>query len=119
MVNLIKNAIESLYIGRCTIIEHQQIFDTETKQTKFCDVEIFKDIPCRLSFLSLKAASDEVVSSVAQSIKLFLAPDIKIPAGCKITVTQNGRTTSYKQSSTPAVHSNHQEIQLELFQKWA
>lgn len=119
MVNSIKDAIERLYIGKCTITEHQQFFDTTTKQTKFCDVDIFTDIPCRLSFSSLRVTSDEAVSSVTQSIKLFLAPDIKIPAGCKITVTQNNRTTSYKQSSTPAVHSNHQEIQLELFQKWA
>lgn len=119
MVKIIRDAIESLYIGRCTITEHKQLFDPQTKQTKFTDIDIFIDVPCRLSFSTLKTASDETISSVNQTTKLFLSPDIEIPAGCKITVTQNNRTTAYKQSSPPAVHTNHQEIQLELFQKWA
>ena len=115
----VRNAIESLYIGNCTVTEHQKTFDETTKQTKFVDVDILTNIPCRLSFSSVRPTDENVAASVTQSIKLFLAPEINIPAGCKITVTQNGKTTAYKQSGEPAVHTHHQEISLELFKKWA
>ena len=118
MVN-VKNAIESLYIGRCTVTEHRQYIDSLSKQTHFEDVDIFSNIPCRLSFSSSRPTDENVAAGVTQSIKLFLAPEINIPAGCKITVTQNGKTTAYKQSGEPAVHTHHQEISLELFKKWA
>ena len=114
-----RKAIEKLYIGRCTITEHRQQVDEETKQTKFVDVDLFSDIPCRLSFSTLKSTSDETVATVSQTTKLFLAPEINVPAGCKITVTQNGRATEYKQSGEPAIYTSHQEIQLQLFQRWA
>ena len=114
-----RKAIEKMYIGRCTITEHRQQVDEDTKQTKFVDVDLFSDIPCRLSFSTLKSTSDETVAAVSQTTKLFLAPEINVPAGCKITVTQNSRTTEYKQSGEPSMYSSHQEIQLQLFQRWA
>lgn len=118
MVNA-RKAIEKLYIGRCTITEHRQQVDEDTKQTKFVDVDLFSDIPCRLSFSTLTSTSDETVAAVSQTTKLFLAPEINVPAGCKITVTQNGRSTEYKQSGEPAIYASHQEIQLQLFERWA
>lgn len=118
MVNF-KKAIESLYIGKCTVTEHRQYIDETTKQTKFEDVDILTDVPCRLSFSSLRPTDENIAASVTQSIKLFLDPNIVIPAGCKITVTQNNKTIAYKQSGEPAFHTNHQEISLELFKKWA
>ena len=118
MVN-VKNAIESLYIGRCTVTEHRQYIDSLSKQTHFEDVDILPDVPCRLSFSLSRPTDENVAAGVTQSIKLFLAPEINIPAGCKITVMQNGKTTAYKQSGEPAIHTHHQEISLELFKKWA
>lgn len=116
----VREAIESLYIGKCTITTHQQYFDEDTKQTKFQDVDILIDQPCRLSFSTIAPTIQETgVHSVTQAVKLFISPQTDIPAGCKITVTQNGTTTAYKQSGEPAVYSNHKEIRLELWQKWA
>lgn len=121
MVNsTVRKAIESLYTGLCTITEHRQILDESTKQTKFQDVDIIINQPCRLSFSSINPTINETgASSVSQAVKLFIAPEINIPAGCKITVTQNNNTTAYKQSGEPAVYSSHKEIKLELFVKWA
>ena len=50
-----------------------------------------------------------------QTIKLFISPLVNVPAGSKITVTQNNQIQVYKASGQPAVYTNHQEIELELF----
>ena len=50
-----------------------------------------------------------------QTIKLFISPLVNVPPGSKITVTQNNQTQVYKSSGQPAVYTNHQEIELELF----
>ena len=39
--------------------------------------------------------------------------------GSKITVTQNGVTTDYASSGKPAVYETHQEVILELKEKWS
>lgn len=119
MVN-IKPVIERLYIGVCTVIEHQKRFNETTKQTEFEDVEILTDQPCRLSYSTLTQNFEEnFAGSTAQIIKLFLDPNINIPAGCKILVTQNGKTVAYTASGEPALYQSHQEIKLKLFEKWA
>ena len=120
MVNgLNKSAIEQLYNGVCTITEHQQYFDGVTKQTKFREVDIIKDEPCHLSFSSTNPTNSATGAfGLMQSVKLFIDPLLVIPAGCKITVTQNNRTTAYKQSGEPAIYPSHQELSLELFRKW-
>lgn len=96
------------------------------KSTGFREEVTLQDLPCKLShFNSVQSSNtpnenDGVVSKVVQNVKLFLAPDVDIPSGSKIAVTQrNGKTTLYTYSSQPAVFTNHQEINLELFQKWA
>ena len=56
---------------------------------------------------------------VSQAITVYLSPDISVKPGSKLTITQNGVTTVYKSSGTPAVYSLHQEIPLTLFEGWA
>ena len=112
---MVRKAIESLYIGKCTITNSQPVFDPVTKRTTFKDVVITENEPCRLSFSSVKEASQtSTVANVSQVVKLFIRPELVIAAGSKITVTQNGRTTNYVASGEPEVHSNHQEIMLAL-----
>ena len=120
VTDIIQSAIEKLYNGVCTITEHQQYFDEETKQTKFREVDIIKDEPCHLSFSSTNPTYFATGAfSLTQNVKLFINPLLVIPPGCKITVTQNNRTTAYKQSGEPAVFPSHQELSLELFRQWA
>lgn len=114
-MNSVRKAIESLYVGLCTITNTQAVFDETTKRTTFKDVLLVENEPCRLSFSTIKETSpSDTIASVSQVVKLFIRPDLEIKAGSRITVTQNGRTTKYISSGQSAVHTNHQEIILSL-----
>lgn len=115
-----REAIESLYDGKCTITEHKKV-KKENKSTGFQDVVVLEDVPCRLSFKTISSTNqtDTVASAVVQITKVFLAPEIQVKPGSKLTITQNGVTTEYKNSGEPAFYSTHQEIILELFKGWA
>jgi hypothetical protein len=117
MVNAaVRAAIESQYKGTCTISEYQTVKDPDTKRTTHQLVPTVTGQPCKLSFKTISAAKEGGrVDAVTQIVKLFIAPEVLIKPGSKITVTQNGSTTDYSQSGVPAVYSNHQEIILELF----
>ncbi len=114
----VRRALENGYIGTFTVTEHKKV-TKPNKTTGFSDVEVLVDQPCRLSFSSSPSTSDGDVAEVNQTVKLFFAPEITVKEGSKITVTQNGVTTAYKQSGTPAVYQTHTEILLELFKGWA
>ncbi len=114
----VRKALEKGFIGTFTVTEHQKI-TKPNRTTGFSDVDVLIDQPCRLSFSSSPSTSDGDVAETTQTVKLFFAPEITVKEGSKITVTQNGVTTAYKQSGTPAVYSTHTEILLELFEGWA
>lgn len=115
-----RQAKESLYDAICTITEWQKV-QKENKSTGFQEVIVLTDQPCRLSFKTINSTqqTETGASAVTQVTKLFLAPEIKVKPGSKLTVTQNGVTTEYKNSGEPAVYSTHQEIILELFKGWS
>lgn len=115
-----RKTLESLYDGTCSVTEYQKV-KKENKVTGFGEVVVLEGQPCRLSFGSTATTSptDNGVSSVTQTVKVFLAPEIKVKPGSKLTITQNGVTTDYKNSGQAAVYSTHQEIDLELFKGWA
>lgn len=112
-------AIESMYEDLCTVIERKSVKDEDTKISKLKEVVVHNDVPCKLSFESLKPA--EMKESAAErtiSTKLFLASEIEISAGSKIIVLHNGEETAYKRSGEPGRFFTHQEIMLELFERW-
>lgn len=114
-----RKAIESLYDGRCTITEYQK-FKKENKSTGFQETIVHEDVACRLSYKAINSANpSDTASSVAQTIKVILAPEIAVKPGSKLSITQNGVTTDYKTSGKPAVYSTHQEIILDTFEGWA
>lgn len=118
----VRQILATLWTDRCTIITHEAVTDPETFLTDFADATLYEDLPCKLSFESIAAAAGDEAASVAQSVKLFLSPDVTVPAGSKVVVTRpNGteRSFTYKRSGEPAIYSNHQEIDLELFKGWA
>lgn len=115
----VRKAIESMYKHTCTITEHQK-FTKENKSIGFKDVMVLENQPCRLSYKTINNANQtETVSSIVQSIKLFIAPEINVKPGSKLTITHNGVTTEYKNSGEPAIYDTHQEIILELFKGWS
>lgn len=113
-----RKAIEKGYIGKFTVTEHQKI-KKPNGSTGYEDTAVLLDQPCRLSFSSSPVTADGDVPAIAQTVKLFFAPEVTVKEGSKITVTQNGVTTEYKQSGTTAVYSTHKEVLLELFKGWA
>lgn len=115
MVNA-RKAVESTYTGICSVSEYKSIKDEKTKITQQQEVVIAENLPCKLSFESKTAAvPSETFSSVAQGVRLFIAPEITVKSGSKITITQSGITAEYAASGAPAVYDSHQEIMLELF----
>ncbi|NYV67273.1 hypothetical protein HYI36_18540 [Bacillus sp. Gen3] len=120
MVNAVRKAIESQYKGICTITEYQSYKDPVTKRTSHREVDVLINQPCKLSFKTISSTGEnDHVGTVEQVVKLFIAPEISIKAGSKITVTQNGKTNEYSQSGVPAFYTHHQEIILELFKGWS
>lgn len=115
-----RKAIESLYDGKCTITETQEV-ENEDHTTSQEDVDVYTDIPCRLSVKTISAASDSDngAASVSKVIKLFLSPDVTITSGAKVTVTQCSLSGVYRSASEPAMYHSHQEIILELQDRWA
>ena len=115
-----RKAIESLYDDTCTITEHQKV-QKENKSTGFVDMVVLENQPCRLSYKTTTNANqtDTGASSVVQITKVFIAPEIKVKPGSKLTITHKGVTSEYKNSGEPAIYDTHQEIVLELFKGWA
>lgn len=115
-----RKAIESLYDGKCTITETQEV-ENEDHTTSQEDVDTYTDIPCRLSVNTIYAASDSDngAASVSKVIKLFLSPDVVITSGAKVTVTQCSLSGVYRSASEPAIYHSHQEVILELQDRWS
>lgn len=115
-VDSLYNPLPILWDGICTISVYQEVTDPETFQTHEELVPIIENEPCRLSNKTNTVVADvENVAETSKTIVLFLRPDLEVPAGSVIDVTQYGRTTKFKNSSTPSVYYTHQEIQLSIY----
>ena len=122
MVNAHRKALERLWKDRCSIFIREEVTDPVTHLTDFEEKPLLQDRPCKLSFETLTSTNGDEVATAQQVVKLFLSPDVKVPAGCKIVVTRPNdmeRTFTYARSGEPGVFSNHQEIMLEPFRGWA
>lgn len=122
MVNAQRKALERLWKDRCTVYHRVKVTDPKTKLTDFDEKQLLQDQPCKLSFETLNSTDGDHVATVAQSVKLFISPDVEIPAGCKIVVTRFNdleRTFTYSRSGEPGIFTNHQEIMLEPFKGYA
>lgn len=122
MVNAHRKALERLWKDRCTVYKREKVKDPTTKLTDFEEKPLLQDQPCKLSFENLTSSSGDPVAAVAQTVKLFLSPDVEIPAGSKIVVTRFNdleRKFTYSKSGEAGVFTNHQEIQLEPFKGYA
>lgn len=120
MVNARRKAIQSLYRGVCTVKTWEEVKDPITHIKTSKEVTKFINEPCKLSYEKQTAASNTGGPAIiAQTIKLSLDPELIVPAGSKIIVTQDGVTKEYARSGEPEVHMDHQHIILELFRGYA
>lgn len=115
-----REVVDQTYNGLCSVFQKVPVKDPVTKVTSYKEVAVLMEHPCRLSYSSTAVTTEsDTVSTAAQTIKLFLAPEVLIEPGCRIEVTQNGRTESYSRSGKAAVYSSHQEVLLELWKGYA
>jgi hypothetical protein len=113
--------IEETYDGICSVYVYGSTVDPETHITHKGETLIYENIPCRISFKNNNLNDSQPTETAAkpvQKIKLFTSPDVNIPKGSKIKVTQNNVTRTYKSSGEPMMYYTHQEIILEIFDKW-
>ena len=110
-----KKAIQSLWTGVCNIFGFKDVED-EYGAASHAEVALFENLPCRLSFKNISQTSQtESFAVSSQVVKLFIAPEVYVPPGSVVEVTQNGITRKYKHSGISAVYTNHQEIVLEAY----
>ena len=106
---------ERLYADTCTVYTVRKVTDPRTHVTSSQRVAVIENQPCRVSFSQFPATGQNAtVDTVSQSVKLFISPDVVVPAGSKIEITRQGGTTVYRQSVWPAMYPTHQELMLEL-----
>lgn len=114
-------ALRRLWTDVCTIETTQTVEDPVTHIATPKRVVVAEAIPCRLSYETVSASAvPDPASAVVQSVKVFLAPDMPVPAGSRLTITRPGHDpVSYRSSGKPAIHANHQEVRLEIEEDWA
>lgn len=113
-------AIEYTYTGTCTVTEFAETLDSVTHITRTEPTVTLKGQPCRLSHASAgQAVQGATSTSKDQVIKLFLSPELTVKPGSEVEVTQDGVTTKFRASGEPAVFPTHQEVVLELADRWA
>lgn len=114
-----REAIQSMWTGICNIFRFKNSknkYGTVVSEVK----ELYKNIPCQLSFKNISQTEQtESVAKTSQVVKLFIAPEVYVPPGSIVEVTQNGVTRKYKHSGISAVYTNHQEIILDVEQEKA
>ena len=116
---MVRAAIQSLYDGKCTVTVRQE-YEKDNGATGFQEVILFENEPCRLSFNSITSTNEEeAVATMSQVTELFISPEVDIPSGSKITVTQNGETVEYSKSGVRAKYETHQQIILQLWDRWS
>ena len=115
-----RKAIENSYTGLCDITEYQSVKNEKSGITRQKAVTVVKEEPCRLSFEKITSAvQTDTGNAVSQGVKLFIAPELEIKNGSKVSVTQNNKTVEYAASGQAAVYASHQEIMLEVWKGWA
>lgn len=111
---MVKPALAFLWTDKCTIT-NVELTTNEDGVSSMEDVVIIQDEPCRISYKTLVAPTDNGTDTAAervQDVTLFIRPDLSIPAGSKIAVTRNGITVHYSNSGQPKIYDSHQEISL-------
>ena len=107
--------MERLYHDTCDIYKGVEALDDISKQTYFSWELIRSGEPCRVSFSGVvPVVRGDAVTTVSQTIKLFLKPGVEVLPGSKIIVTRGGVETEYRASGQPASYPSHQEVMLEL-----
>ena len=102
--------LEQTYDGVMTVTgTSKQTVNGETVVTP--DAVLHENIPCALSFSGTPdSGTDEGGGTVRYQATIYCAPDLTVPAGCRIVVQQYGVTYRLKYSGESAVYPTHQQL---------
>lgn len=107
-----RKAIEAYYEGTADVTEEKLVKDPKTGISKPEQVDTLKGEPCRLSYITSYTSGTNPLPEAQQLVKLFIAPEIEIGAGSRISIEQHGHRVTYRYSSHCARYCTHQEIWL-------
>ena len=102
--------LEMTYDGTMTVMGSRKAnVDGETVVTP--DAVLYADVPCALSFSGEPNGNQsEDAGEIGYQGTIFCAPELMIPAGCRITVTQYGKTYALVYSGEGIVYPTHQQL---------
>lgn len=106
--------LEKTFDGAMTVTgARKETIDGETVVTP--DAVLYEDRPCALSRNGdAKTEQTDDAGRVAVLAKVFCAPELVIPAGSRITVTQYGQTRQFRFSGEAFAYPTHQELTVQL-----
>ena len=58
------------------------------------------------------AVEQELVPRIRDEARVFLPPDVELPAGCRVVISQHGATREFISSGEGVVYPTHQEVVL-------
>jgi len=116
--------LRRFWTDRCDVYVKDGAADDRTGRRVFTERKLHTDLPCklsfRLSFETVGAVRDVGdVTAAGQAVKLFLAPDVEMPAGSRVVVKRGGQEMGFWRSGIPAVFDRHQEVRVERQERWA
>lgn len=112
-----RKAMEQTYEGICTVIVREYTrLPGEVRET-LQEVTKYENKPCRISFVK-GSTTEGMVQKANQTVVLFVYPEVKIPTGSKVIVTQAGETMEFSKSGIARSYNSHKEYDLEAFTGW-
>ena len=109
-VELERKWLEKTYDGKMAVTSsRKENVDGETMVTP--DVVLYEEEPCGLAFSGTPPAEQgEDAGQTRYQATIFCAPELVIPAGSRITVTQYGQTCKLKYSGEAIACPTHQQL---------
>lgn len=117
-IRRMRDAAQSLWTDVCSVTVRRPV-QGENGAEELREEVILEGVKCRLSYITAGAAQLALGPEVAQRAKLTLDSGHAIPPGSMIAVERCGRVVKYRASGEPKLYSSHQEIEMELFERWA
>ena len=102
--------LEKTYDGKMTVVgSRKETVDGET--VVMPDAVLYEDQPCALAFSGTpNAEQGEDAGQTRYQATIFCAPELVIPAGSRIAVTQYGQTCKLKYSGEAITCPTHQQL---------